>query len=94
MQSMNGGLHEAAAISATIAKILRGQEQMTALAELAQRTTAEWRFLQGAQGGLRTTSDTPAFVRTHADRILSCLPGTGDELTGLADRLGLTVERT
>ena len=93
MQSMNGGLHEASALAATIAKILRGQAPMTALPELSRRTLAAWRFLQGTEGGLRTTSDTPAFVRAHADRLLPCLPGTGDELVVLADRLGLTAER-
>jgi len=93
MQSMNGGLHEAAALAATIAKVARGQEAMTALPDLARRTLAEWRFLQGSEGGLRTTSATPELVRAHADRLLSCLPGTGEELVALADRLGLTVER-
>ena len=93
MQSMNAGLREAAALATCVTKILRGQEPMTALPDLARRTFAEWRFLQGTAGGLRTTSDTPAFVRAHADRLLPCLPGTGGEIDVLADRLGLTAER-
>ncbi|HJQ97654.1 MAG TPA: FAD-dependent monooxygenase [Candidatus Polarisedimenticolaceae bacterium] len=93
MQSMNGGLREASQLATTIAKILRGQEAMTALPEMASRTLAEWRFLQGKAGGLRTTSGTPPFVRAHAERLLPCLPAIGDDLDTLADRLGLTVER-
>jgi len=93
MQSMNGGLREAAALSGTIAKIVRGQETIASLGELARRTVSEWRFLQGSAGGLRTTSATPEIVRNHADRLLACLPATGGELDALADRLGLTAER-
>lgn len=91
MQSMNGGLREAAALAATMAEILRGRETMTALDDLERRVLATWRFLQGAEGGLAITSATPPFVRAHADRLLSCLPGTGDDLSALAGRLGLTV---
>jgi hypothetical protein len=49
----------------------------------------EWRFLLGAAGGLKAQPTTTPFVARNAARLLSCLPGTGDELGVLAEQLGL-----
>jgi 2-polyprenyl-6-methoxyphenol hydroxylase-like FAD-dependent oxidoreductase len=93
MQSMNAGLQEAAAVAETMGRILRGEVSISALRELERRTLAEWAFLHGRTGRLKPTSSAPPLVASCVDRLLPCLPGTGEEIDAIARSLGLTVER-
>jgi len=93
MQSMNAGLDEASDLAARLERIRGGNGGLDLLADYGRERTAEWRFLLGRAGRLRPGPEASEFVARHTDRLLSCLPATGDELASLAAQVGLTADR-
>jgi len=49
-----------------------------------------WRLL-GLSGGLKTRPTTSDWVRRRLPRLLSCLPGSGDDLAWLASQMNAEV---
>jgi len=92
MQSMNAGLREASLLASCITRIRRGGGGRSLLEEYGRERLQEWRFLLGAAGGLKAQPTTAPFIARNAARLLPCLPGTGDELHGLAAQLRLRAE--
>jgi 2-polyprenyl-6-methoxyphenol hydroxylase-like FAD-dependent oxidoreductase len=92
MQSMNAGLGEAGDLAGRIATIHRGEAGIETLEAYGRERRAEWEFLLGRAGGLRPAAGTPPWAAASAARLLPCLPATGDDLRGLAGRLGLEVD--
>ena len=92
MQSMNAGLDEASDLAAKLVQVRSDGGDDLAARGVRPRAGRAWRFLLGLDGGLTPGAATPAFVAENAQRLLSCLPATGDELEALLAQLGLTVE--
>ena len=95
MQSMNAGLQEAASDRGHDRPDPATGPPSISLTPRARtpKTLEEWAFLHGRAGRLKPTSSAPPPVASRVDRLLPCLPGTGDELDAIARSLGLTVER-
>lgn len=89
IQSMNVGLREGRDLAAALTAILRQDAGLESLDAYNRDRIAEWRFLLGLEGGLRPGPATSTWVRQHIDRLLPCLPASGDDLIRLADQLGL-----
>jgi 2-polyprenyl-6-methoxyphenol hydroxylase-like FAD-dependent oxidoreductase len=93
MQSMNAGLGEAADLVGRVAQIQQGKAGLDLVEAYGRERLAEWRFLLGLAGGLRPRASAAAFASQNAARLLPCLPATGEDVPGLADQLGLDVDR-
>lgn len=91
MQSMNIGLREAADLVQRLARILHQAESPSLLEEYNAQRRSEWRQLLGAERGLQANPTTPDWTRSHVQRLLPCLPGSGPELRAYATQLGLTL---
>jgi len=89
VQSLNVGLSEADALAGALQKVLRAEAPLDSLAVYDQQRQTEWRRLLGLGGGLRARIDTTAWVRSRCSRILPCLPASGEDVTLLANQLGL-----
>jgi len=89
VQSLNVGLSEADALAGALQKVLRAEAPLDSLAVYDQQRQTEWRRLLGLGGGLRARIDTTTWVRSRCSRILPCLPASGEDVTLLANQLGL-----
>ncbi len=89
IQSMNGGLREAADLAGHLAAILRHGAGSERLEGYGQERLAEWRFLLGKSGRLEAAPEAPGFVSKNAARLLACLPGTDGGFDALAAALAL-----
>jgi 2-polyprenyl-6-methoxyphenol hydroxylase-like FAD-dependent oxidoreductase len=88
-QSMNVGLREADQLAKTIGGILRDGAPLERLATYAAQRRDEWRGLLGLEGGLEAGGDADAWVRDYVDRLLPCIPGSGETLSRLVAQLGI-----
>jgi len=91
MHSMNVGFREARDLADRIARHAAGGTGGELFAEYGAQRLAEWRFLLGAEGGLAPTADTDEWVARNADRILACIPASGESFELLARQIGLQV---
>jgi 2-polyprenyl-6-methoxyphenol hydroxylase-like FAD-dependent oxidoreductase len=89
VQSMNVGLSEAAALAGILGKLLREKARQSLLQTYNRERQDEWRRLLGLTGGLKTQSDARTWAGERRARILACLPGSNEDLTRLANQLGL-----
>jgi NADPH-dependent dioxygenase len=89
VQSMNVGFSEAEALATALHKILRESGSQSLLRSFNEEQTKRWRRLLGMAGGLKSTNETPAWVRERTGRILPCLPGSDGGLNQLASQLAL-----
>jgi 2-polyprenyl-6-methoxyphenol hydroxylase-like FAD-dependent oxidoreductase len=89
VQSMNVGFFEAEALAGCLQKIVRENAPLELLEGYDRQWQGQWKRLLGLTGGLKAGSQTGAWARDHAARILSCLPGSGGDLEGLARQLHL-----
>ncbi len=90
-QSMNVGLCEAQALAGRLQRILRQDGPLDLLDDYERQCQAEWGRLLGLSGGLKARTTTGDWVRGRLPRLLSCLPGSGDDLAGLANQLDVDV---
>lgn len=88
-QSMNVGMHEAEGLARNIANILRGKAGMETLESYKEERQIEWQRLLGQKAVLRARNDTDSWVGERASRLLSCIPGSGAELSNLAEQIKL-----
>jgi 2-polyprenyl-6-methoxyphenol hydroxylase-like FAD-dependent oxidoreductase len=93
MQSMNSGLDEGSDLAVRLERVLSGRDDASLLEEYGLERDTAWRFLLGRSGRLAPGATTSPFVAENAQRLLPCLPATGDELEALAAQLGLRAER-
>ena len=89
MQSMNVGFLEGEQLADILAGILREGHSTTRLSEYNRTRLAEWKQLLAVEGGLAASEATDPWVAKRAERLLGCLPASGNELTALAAQLGL-----
>ncbi len=91
-QSMNVGMVEGQTLATQIANVLKGKAGLDSLESYNQARQSEWQALLGLGGGLKAGTNAAPWVRERVRRLLSCLPGTGNELPRLAQQLGLEFE--
>ena len=91
VQSMNVGLREAADLATAFSQILRYGASADILEQFNRDRVAEWRLLQGLEGELLPTENTPAVISRRLSQLLSCLPASADDLVHMAGQLGLQV---
>lgn len=85
-QSMNGGLSEAHDLAQRLASILREDYPLSLLDRYETTRRAEWRRL--LSGEIQAGPAAGPWVREHAQRLLPCLPASGDDLAVLMNQIG------
>lgn len=89
IHSMNVGLREAQDLAEIIADILRDGRSVEDLEAYNRDRRGEWRYLLGMEEGLAPTSTTDPWVAARSERLLPCIPASGNNLAQLANQLGL-----
>ena len=92
VQSMNVGLTEAEELAAILQKIIHDQKSLKPLEKYERQRRDEWRQLLGLEHSFKPNGHASPWVQKRAPRILSCLPGSGDDLKQLAKGVGLIQE--
>ena len=90
MQSMNVGLQEAAELAATLRKILREDAPWDLLQNYDRTHRSEWQRLLGKNGVPNPMAQADPWTKQRRAKIPQCLPASGDDLTLLLNRLGLS----
>jgi 2-polyprenyl-6-methoxyphenol hydroxylase-like FAD-dependent oxidoreductase len=93
VHSLNSGLVEARELAARISAIRRAWEAPSRLEEFATETHEAWQRLLGAGRTVRALPGAHPWVRQSAERIVSCIPASGDDLEPLLEQIGLTIAR-
>ncbi len=93
-QSMNVGLREGYDLAHRIHAVLREGASNELLQQYEHERHAEWRFLLGVEGGLEPTEGTDPWITARADRLVPCLPASGNDLRTLASQVGLEAPMT
>ena len=91
VQSMNSGLLEARGFAGRIAWIQREGGTASNLEQLAAETHAAWQRLLGVTGTVVALPGADPWVEQNAERILACLPASGEDLEPLLKQIGLAV---
>jgi 2-polyprenyl-6-methoxyphenol hydroxylase-like FAD-dependent oxidoreductase len=91
VQSLNVGLAEAHDLSRAIVASLRDGRGTEPLEGYENRYMAEWKRLQGVERTIEPLPQVDPWVWENRDRLLSCLPAHGAELSALASQLRLRV---
>jgi 2-polyprenyl-6-methoxyphenol hydroxylase-like FAD-dependent oxidoreductase len=92
-QSMNVGILEADSLIGKLRNILRDNTALATLESYNEERSKEWQSLLGMTGGLQPGKTTPPWVAERCGKLLSCIPGSGEEVVRLAGQLGLTVAK-
>jgi 2-polyprenyl-6-methoxyphenol hydroxylase-like FAD-dependent oxidoreductase len=92
VQSMNVGLTEAEELTAILHKIIFEQKSLKLLQKYERQRRDEWRPLLGLEHDFKPNGNAAPWVHRRAPRILSCLPGSGEDLRQMAKALGLVQE--
>ena len=93
VHSLNSGLVEARELAARISAIRRAWEAPSRLEEFATETHEAWQRLLGADRTVRALPGADPWVRQSAERIVSCIPASGDDLEPLLEQIGLSIGR-
>jgi 2-polyprenyl-6-methoxyphenol hydroxylase-like FAD-dependent oxidoreductase len=94
VQSMNAAFREARDLVTRLEAVLLDRSDLGTLSEWEAIHRKEWHRLLGREGGPDVGPDAPDWVRRNAPRLVSCLPGSGDDLSRLGEALGLGIRRT
>lgn len=89
IQSMNAGLIEAEDLAGRLVQILRQNAPLEVLQRYDRTHHEAWQQLQGATGAPQPGPDTRPWVKENAGQLVSSIPATGNDLTGLLAQLGL-----
>ena len=90
-QSMNVGMLEGEALARRLSAGLHSGGKAASLSDYDRDYRALWRRLLGLEGGPKVTPATTPWVGERRSRLLSCLPGSGAELSNLARQLQLDI---
>jgi len=91
IQSMNVGMREAVDLSDHVAHALVTSDGRDGFASYGRERTREWRRLLGIDPVVAGSGADP-WVAQNRERILPCLPGSGEVLEALAGQIGLAFE--
>ena len=86
---MNVGLCEAEFLAGVLKKILRENASTDLLESYNHERRHEWQRLLGLKGGLKSRPTTDPWIMKRSGKILPCIPATGEDLTHLANQIGL-----
>jgi 2-polyprenyl-6-methoxyphenol hydroxylase-like FAD-dependent oxidoreductase len=90
VQSMNGGLGEAAELGAIVAGNMNGGASLAAVEAQFGRRAEEWRRLLGVDGpGLTPNESALPWLRQRAPRLAACIPASGEDFVDLVAQVGL-----
>jgi pentachlorophenol monooxygenase len=89
VQSMNVGFREADRLARAVTAALGGIGDGDLLEAYSRESRREWLQLLGVEGGIRAGGDADDWVRRRAERILPCVPASGEPLRRLLRQLGL-----
>lgn len=89
VQSMNIGLREARDLVQRISAVHEGSTPRDLLGEYDERWRREWRSLLGLSGQLAPSEGSESWTTRNADRLLPCIPASGEDLTRLLEQLHL-----
>jgi len=91
-QSMNVGLREAERLAELVSEVLGRGAAVDSLGAYGAERLAEWRTLLGVSGKLEPKPDADAWIARRAERLLPCIPASGEELRKLAGQIGLSAK--
>ena len=90
VHSMNSGVAEARELASRMTRILRDGATPSLLEEFATNTHKEWQGLLGTDQEVRALAGADPWVRQNRNRILACVPASGEDLEPLLGQLRLT----
>ena len=90
-QSMNVGLREARDLARRLASILAEDYPVTVLDRYGSDRREEWLGLLGIDGGFTAGEEADPWVRENAERIVPCVPASGEDLTRLLGQIGIVL---
>ncbi|MBI2215053.1 MAG: FAD-dependent monooxygenase [Acidobacteria bacterium] len=91
VQSMNIGIREAHDVARRITEILRGANSEELVASYNAERAREWGRLLGRDGEVTLQQGADDWMGRHRHEILTCLPGSGDELEQMLNQIGMTL---
>jgi len=89
VQSMNVGIRESFEVANRLTAVLREGGSPELLQSYQAEQIREWRQLLGIEGHLESSGAAVSWAGANAERLLPCLPGSGDHLQELLAQLGL-----
>jgi 2-polyprenyl-6-methoxyphenol hydroxylase-like FAD-dependent oxidoreductase len=89
VQSMNVGLREAHDLAERISAIVKSGDDLSTLERYDAERRHEWRRLLNLDAGLRPTGPTSAWSGERAERLLPCVPASGEDLDTLLRQAGI-----
>ena len=90
VHSMNAGLVEARELAARMSQILRAGGAPSLLEQFATGTHQAWQWLLGAGREVHALPRADPWIRAARERIVACIPASGDDLEPLLQQIGLT----
>jgi 2-polyprenyl-6-methoxyphenol hydroxylase-like FAD-dependent oxidoreductase len=90
VRSMNSGIFEARELAARIAQAVRSAAAAPLVEQFAGEMHDAWKWLIHPAGAVRALPGTHPWIAENAERIVSCVPASGDELEPLLRQIGLT----
>jgi 2-polyprenyl-6-methoxyphenol hydroxylase-like FAD-dependent oxidoreductase len=91
MQSMNLGIQEGHLLGNSIADVLEGKADRQKLESYGSNRNREWRSLMGIDSTLEQTSKTNPLLAKYPERLMGCIPASGDTLESFADLMGMKI---
>jgi 2-polyprenyl-6-methoxyphenol hydroxylase-like FAD-dependent oxidoreductase len=91
VHSMNSGLVEARELATRISRILRAGGAPSLLQEFATKMQEAWQWLLGASRAVRALPGADPWVGQNGERILACIPASGEDVEPLLKQIGLTL---
>jgi hypothetical protein len=88
---MNSGLVEARELATRISRILRAGGAPSLLQEFATKMQEAWQWLLGASRAVRALPGADPWVGQNGERILACIPASGEDVEPLLKQIGLTL---
>lgn len=88
IQSMNVGFREGAQLADALVAGLALGPRAVDFTDYERSRRAEWRGLLGIDEIVRATPKTDPWLARRLDRLLPCMPASGDDLLALATQLG------
>jgi 2-polyprenyl-6-methoxyphenol hydroxylase-like FAD-dependent oxidoreductase len=89
VQSMNIGLREVHDLAKRISATRAGSTDRDLLREYDERWRSEWLSMLGISSRLAPRDDSDDWAAQNADRLLSCIPASGNDLMSLLGELHL-----
>jgi len=90
VHSMNSGLVEAHELAARMSRIQHAGEPLSLLQRFATETHEAWQWLLGDGEKVGALPAADPWVRQRRERILACIPASGEDLEPLLEQIGLT----